>query len=167
MDRSKLIKIFKNKNNRTIFIIFIIGVALMIAAHSFSGKKAQPEPQAAETAVYTADEEKRLADMLSKIEGAGSVSVMITYNSGTEKNLAYETKTSEREGSGERSEDKKAVTSDGEPVVVKEVYPSVKGIIIAADGADKPQVKTAIREAVVALTGVAAHRVCIFKKEEE
>lgn len=139
----------------------------MIAAHSFSDKPRVQETSAAVSTADTQDEEKRLADMLSKIEGAGEVSVMITYYTGTEKSLAYETKTSEREGSGERSEDKKAVTSGGEPMVVKEIYPSVKGVIVAADGADKPAVKAAIREAVTASTGAQAHRVCIFKKEEE
>lgn len=167
MDRSQIIKIFKNKNNRTIFIIFIIGVALMIAAHGFNQKKTERRETAYVTGISVRDEEQRLADMLSKIEGAGSVSVMITYSSGTEKSLAYETKTSSREGSGEKSEDKKAVTSGGEPMVVKEVYPSVKGVIVAAEGADKPEVKAAIREAVTASTGAQAHRVCIFKKEEE
>lgn len=166
MNKEQIIKIFKNKNNRIIFIIFIIGVVLMAASQYHTEKRGSvTESVSANTGVL--GEEERLEKMLSRIENAGSVSVMITYYSGTEKSLAYETRTQERESSGEKSEDRKAVTSGGEPMVVKEVYPSVKGVIVAADGADIPSVKAAIREAVTASLGVGAHRVCIFKKEEE
>lgn len=165
MNKEQILKIFKNKNNRIIFIIFIIGVVLVLTAqnHKDTGGESAYTPT---SAVSVRDEEERLAEMLTQIEGAGRVSVMITYESGTEKSLAYETRTSSREESGERSEDRKAVTSGGEPMVVKEVYPQVKGVIVAADGADSASVKTAIREAVTASLGVSAHRVCIFKKEE-
>ena len=60
---------------------------------------------------------------------------MITYYSSSEKNIAYETKVSSREK--EESEDKKAVMTDGEPMVVKEVYPKVRGVIVTADGGRK------------------------------
>ncbi len=165
MNKEQILKIFKNKNNRIIFIIFIIGVVLVLTAqyHKDTGGGSAYTPA---SSVSVRDEEERLAEMLAQIEGAGRVSVMITYESGTEKSLAYETRTSSRESGGERSEDRKAVTSGGEPMVVKEVYPQVKGVIVAADGADSASVKTAIREAVTASLGVSAHRVCIFKKEE-
>ena len=78
-------------------------------------KKADVQPTAAVTSVE--DEEERLANILSQIDGAGEVSVMITYYSSSEKNIAYETKVSSREK--EESEDKKAVMTDGEPMVVK------------------------------------------------
>ena len=166
MNKEQIIKIFKNKNNRIIFIIFIIGVVLVLTAQHHKDTYGGENVSAPASAVSVRNEEERLAEMLAQIEGAGRVSVMITYESGTEKSLAYETKTSSRENSGERSEDRKAVTSGGEPMVVKEVYPQVKGVIVAADGADSASVKTAIREAVTASLGVSAHRVCIFKKEE-
>ncbi len=166
MNKEQIIKIFKNKNNRIIFIIFIIGVVLVLTAQHHKDTYGGENVSAPASAVSVRNEEERLAGMLAQIEGAGRVSVMITYESGTEKSLAYETKTSSRENSGERSEDRKAVTSGGEPMVVKEVYPQVKGVIVAADGADSASVKTAIREAVTASLGVSAHKVCIFKKEE-
>lgn len=116
--------------------------------------------------VKTEDEGERLADILSQIDGAGEVSVMITYYSSAEKDIAYETKTASREDKSEESEDKKAVMADGEPMVVKEVYPKVKGVIVTADGAGNAAVKAAISEAVAASLDVPAHRICIFKKEE-
>ena len=161
MNKEDLLKIFKNKNNRLICLILIIGVVLMAVASV--DKKADVHPTAAVTSVE--DEEKRLANILSQIDGAGEVSVMITYYSSSEKNIAYETKVSSREK--EESEDKKAVMTDGEPMVVKEVYPKVRGVIVTADGGGNSAVRSAISEAVTASLDVPAHRICIFKKEEK
>ena len=90
MNKEDLLKIFKNKNNRLICLILIIGVVLMAVASVDKNKKADVQPTAAVTSVE--DEEKRLANILSQIDGAGEVSVMITYYSSSEKNIAYETK---------------------------------------------------------------------------
>ena len=158
MNKEDLLKIFKNKNNRLICLILIIGVVLMAVASVDKNKKADVQPTAAVTSVE--DEEKRLANILSQIDGAG---VMITYYSSSEKNIAYETKVSSREK--EESEDKKAVMTDGEPMVVKEVYPKVRGVIVTADGGGNSAVRSAISEAVTASLDVPAHRICIFKKE--
>ena len=161
MNKEDLLKIFKNKNNRLICLILIIGVVLMAVASVDKNKKADVQPTAAVTSVE--DEEKRLANILSQIDGAGEVSVMITYYSSSEKNIAYETKVSSREK--EESEYKKAVMTDGEPMVVKEVYPKVRGVIVTADGGGNSAVRSAISEAVTASLDVPAHRICIFKKE--
>ena len=164
MNKEEIIKIFKNKNNQLICLIFIIGVVLMVAAGGY-GSKEKAVSNVKE--ITAADEEKRLSDILSQIDGTGEVSVMITYYSSSEKDIAYETKTASREDKSELSEDKKAVMSDGEPMVVKEVYPRVKGVIVTAQGAGNAAVRSAISEAVSASLDVPVHRICIFKKEEE
>lgn len=166
MNKEQILKIIKNKNNLTIFLIFIIGVVLMIMSGGHKKNTIKPEESMSAAASVTS-EEARLEAILSQIDGAGEVSVMITYYSGSEKNLAYETKSASRSEGSETSEEKKAVTSGGEPMVVKEVYPRVKGVIVAAEGADNPAVKAAIHEAAMASLDVSAHRICIFKKEEE
>lgn len=163
MDKEEILKIFKNKHNRLICIIFIIGVVLMVVA---GGHKKETPAVKTDNDISAASEEKRLAGILSEIDGAGRVSVMITYYSSTEKNIAYETKTASREDKSEESEDKKAVMTDGAPMVVKEVYPKVKGVIVTAQGAGNATVRSAISEAVAAALDVPAHRICIYKKEE-
>lgn len=159
MNKDKLIKLLKNKNNLIICLILIIGIVLMAV-----GGKDKPEDINSKAEVQDLTEEERLEQILSQIDGAGEVSVMITYYSSTEKNIAYETKTSSR--STEESEDKKAVMTDGEPMVVKEVYPDVKGVIVTAQGAGRADIQAEISEAVSAALNVPAHKICIFKKEE-
>lgn len=159
MDKDKLIKLLKNKNNLIICLILIIGIVLMVV-----GGKDNKEENIETTKTEVVTDERRLEDILSQIDGVGEVSVMITYYSSSEKDIAYETKTSSR--NLEESEDKKAVMTDGEPMVVKEVYPDVKGVIVTAQGAGRTDVKAAISEAVSATLDVPVHKICIFKKEE-
>ncbi|MCC8160774.1 MAG: hypothetical protein LIO53_05630 [Oscillospiraceae bacterium] len=134
----------------------------MVAAGGYK-KDSAAENTAQEVSI--ADDERRLEEILSQIEGAGEVKVMITYYSSSEKDIAYETKTSLVEDKSE-SEDKKAVMTGDEPMVVKEVYPRVKGVIVTAQGAGNAAVKAAISDAVGAALDVPAHKICIFKKEE-
>lgn len=163
MNKDIFTKILKNKNNQIICIILIIGVVFMLFS---SGGK---EKEQSVKAVATIDEEERLEEILSHIDGAGQVSVMITYYSTSEKDIAYETKTNTVgfDSRSEESEDKKAVMTDGEPMVIKEVYPKVKGVIVAADGGSSSVVRQAISEAVTAVMDVPAHRVKIYKRDQK
>lgn len=164
MSKEVLLKIFKKKNNLLICVILIIGVVLMVAGVP---KKDKAAVESVGT-LKVEDEERRLADILSQIEGVGNVSVMITYYSSTEKSIAYETKnnTAQAEDKSEKSEDKKAIMTGGEPMVVKEVYPKVKGVIVTAKGAGNSAVRKSVSDAVAAALDVPAHKICIFEKEE-
>ena len=164
MKNNEFVKLLKNKHIQLLGVIFIIGAVLMITFGNGTGDKTE-KIQATQS---TANDEERLSDILSKIDGAGAVDVMITYYGTARKDIAYETKTNSvgRDEGSEESEDKRAVMTGNEPMVIKETYPEVKGVIIAAQGADKAYVRQAISEAVTAVLDVPAHRVCIYKKEE-
>lgn len=144
-----IIKKLKKRNNIAMLIILIIGAAI-IAFSSGSGGKTEVTANTANSG-----EEERLEEILSEIDGAGQVSVMITYESTMEKDIAYD-------GDNDR-----AVTSGGDVMVKREIYPKVKGVIVIADGADTPSVKQAIKEAVTAVTGAGANRVCVFSRGAE
>lgn len=162
-------KIFsKIRNTNYIYIILIIGVAVMLL---FSGGKEGTEQEKPVLPDRTFSEEEKLSGILSQIEGVGNVSVMITYFTSNEKAIAYETKTDRKAetstGFGGESRDEKAVMADGGPVVVQEIYPEVKGVVVIADGADIPSVKQAICEAVSTSMGIALHKICVLPKSEE
>ena len=164
MKNNELIKLLKNKHIQLLGVIFIIGAVLMITFGNGTGEKTEK----VQTSQTTANDEERLSEILSQIDGAGKVDVMITYYGTAEKDIAYETQTNSvgRDERSEESEDKRAVMTGSEPMVIKETYPEVKGVIIAAQGADKAYVRQAISQAVTAVLDVPAHRVCIYKKEE-
>lgn len=153
----------KIRNTNYIYVILIIGAAVMLLSPGIG--KRTPKPAASEKII---SEEARLEDILSKTEGVGEVSVMITYYASSEKALAYETKTNRRSDSSgvpdAESSDEKAVMSDGEPVILREIYPDVKGVVVIADGAKDPSVKQAVCEAVSTSLGIAMHKICVLPK---
>lgn len=69
MSKDMFEKILKNKNNRIICIILIIGVVLMLISSGGSKKDKISD----KTTVY--DEEARLEEILSDIDGADSATV--------------------------------------------------------------------------------------------
>lgn len=142
-------KIIGNRNNRTMLVILIIGIAIIVISGFIPDKKDEVKGESAQTAEICGEEE-RLGEILSEIEGVGRVSVMISYISTSEKDIARE------------SESGRAVVSGGNVVVKREIYPQVKGVIIIAEGAENPKVKQAIKEAVTAVTGAGANRVCVY-----
>ena len=121
---------------------------------------------------------RKLEDILEKIDGAGDVKVMITYqDSGTQ---VVEKDKNTSENSLEESDSTGGVRSTKEqqlqestvyeeadagntPFVSKELLPKVEGILIVASGGDNQKVKQNISEAVLALFQVEAHRIKIVK----
>lgn len=122
--------------------------------------------------------ELQLEKILSKVEGVGNVSVMITYkDSGTqvlEKDSNTSSNTSEESDStggsritkesGKQETTVFDETGDGStPFVAKELNPEIEGVLIVAEGGDQMAVKQNISEAVLALFPVEAHRIKIVK----
>ncbi|MCQ1529824.1 stage III sporulation protein AG [Lutispora saccharofermentans] len=128
---------------------------------------------------YGSEIEKQLSSILSKISGAGKVSVMITYESGKElvtqkDNSRVDKITDEKDTNGgtrvinESSIDDKTVMvnqqgGSSQPIVVKEINPEIKGVIVVAEGARNSKVKLKISEAVQTVLDVPAYRVTVLE----
>jgi len=117
-----------------------------------------------------ADIERRLSELLSKVEGAGQVSVMVYADTSSEQVPAYndiqDTRNDERvDGKSlEISETRQlALSGTDEPVILKVIIPQIKGVIVVAEGADDVLVKAQLNNAVCTLLGIPEHRVQILK----
>jgi stage III sporulation protein AG len=125
--------------------------------------------------------EIKMKSILSKIDGAGEVDVMITYVSGAEIVPAVDLKKSDSStqekdtGGGTRNVDQHDYESeivyyektDGckTPVVIKDLQPVIKGVIVVAKGGDNPQVKEKLTKAVQVLVDIPVHRIQVFKSK--
>ena len=121
--------------------------------------------------------EKKLANMLVKMEGVGSVSVMVTTVSNEEKVLAEDTSshtqhTEEKDQSGgSRVTENTQLTNDvvlqngNTPYVIKEYAPEIKGVFILAEGAGDSVVKNQMIDAVSRLLDVPVHKISVEKKK--
>lgn len=65
----------------------------------------------------------------------------------------------------EASDESKEIVmdSDNNPITEKVVLPKIEGAIIIAEGGDNANIKTSIVQAVSAVTGLATHKVQVFK----
>lgn len=109
---------------------------------------------------------RELEKILSKVEGAGRVKVLINYNQSGEKILAYdmESNINEKE-SGKENNSKSEVVYDGNkmPVILKEYMPKVEGVIIVAQGGNIENVKKQLISGTVALLGIDEHKIEVLK----
>lgn len=115
--------------------------------------------------------EQRLMDTLSSVRGAGKVKVMITYETGNEIVPAMNTDvTSSISVSGEnqtRTESSSPVTTyqngENEAIVLMEREPTVRGVIVVAQGASDISVRLKLQAAVQAVLGVEAENVEVLE----
>ncbi|MDO4300116.1 MAG: hypothetical protein Q4D26_01855 [Clostridia bacterium] len=109
---------------------------------------------------------RELEKILSSVEGAGRVKVLINYNQSGEKILAYdmESNINEKE-SGKENNSKSEVVYDGNkmPVILKEYMPKVEGVIIVAQGGNIDNVKKQLIAGTVALLGIDEHKIEVLK----
>ena len=156
-------KIEKYVNNRSLYIIIIIGIVFMV----FSGGYQPPGDNVAQNHdAYT--DEVRLGEILSRIDGVGKVHVMVTYYGTTTRDIAFEKKqnVSYSEDETVKSEETSVVTSGSEPLVKGIVYPKAKGVVIIAEGAGDVRVKKNITDAVIAALDIASFKVCVLEGKE-
>lgn len=132
-----------------------------------------------ESDTYTKTLEERLKRVLAKVEGIGSVEVMITLKGSKElvilKDDPYTQESmNEDDGEGgnrvsssiEKEESTVMVNSgNGEslPYVIQELEPKIEGIIVIAEGGDSSEIMTEIMEAVQVLFDVPAHKIKVMK----
>lgn len=131
------------------------------------------------TRTYEQQLETRVKNILKNVDGVGKVDVMIALYSSSEKVIRSDTNSSgslteETDSSGgtRRSESSAYSTTtimedsngNSTPVIEKEVYPEISGIVISAEGGDDPKVRSEISTAMEALFGLPAHKIKVLKR---
>ncbi len=166
----KFIKTVKGK--QILIGAFSLGLILMIvpwgALNAGNGKGETNEANSAAYAQPVFDlreEEKRLEAALSKIEGAGSVTVVLTLETGLERRLAEnrdESRDEDADGSVRLRQSSETVTLSDEAVTSIYIYPKYRGALVVASG-NGPGVKLQIIQAVAALTGLSSDKITVVK----
>lgn len=135
----------------------------------------------APTLTYEQRLETRLKEILSHVDGVGAVDVMIVLRSSEERVWLTDRETnssSTREtdsGGGSRQIQSQEISEEtvltgqsgsAAPVLEKEVYPEISGVVVSAAGGGSPVVQAEISAAVEALFGVPSHKIKILKRVE-
>ena len=127
--------------------------------------------------------EQRLSAILSQMDGAGRVKVLVTFAdygaNVVEKDVSYTRNNEEQMGMNQEkiytttSENTETtvytVTEDGEdvPFVQKVMVPKVEGVFVLAQGGNNPEIIREMKEAIMALFGIEEHKIKIAKMKGE
>lgn len=194
--KAMMVKKIEGNPKKTIenLVVFVIILVVTIVAINMIWKEDKQNPseqddtkvlaqknqtiQEKESQVVEQNElEQKLEAILSKIEGAGNVEVLITYSQSSELVPVYNesstvstTEESDQQGGTRRIEEnttqKEVIYEENsgqkELVTQKVINPKVEGAIILAEGAEDSTVKTNIVQAVEAVTGIATHKIQVF-----
>ncbi|HOB64609.1 MAG TPA: hypothetical protein PKH08_05610 [Clostridia bacterium] len=118
-------------------LVIICLIVLIYSSITAGAEKKKPDPKL-DNGGYTqsaTELEKRLGDILSEIDGAGKVSVMITYEAQT------------------------ANSGDGDAIE------GIKGVVVVADGAENPAVRIRLITALRTLLDIDADSIQIFDRK--
>lgn len=159
---SRIADVFKK--NKFVFLILGIGLVLLLLPpfnHSEEEKVVIPESTANILSV-----EDQLSQILSYVQGAGKVQVMLSIASGEE--TLYQTDDNHSTDADHASVKSDTVTITGsdrsEIGLIRQINPPVySGAIVVCQGADNPSVRFAVVEAVSKITGLGSDKISVLK----
>ena len=141
-------------------LILLLGMVLILWPSKQKQPEEAPVPELTESAPSI---EEELEDILSCIDGAGKVRVLLSLRTGDE--TVYQTDTASTKGQDTESRTVTTVMAGSEdvPVVRQTVYGQYRGALIVCQGADSPSVRLQLVNAVAGLTGLPADRITVIK----
>lgn len=163
-------KIKKDKKALTIVIIGLLGIFLITLSGVDTDEDERQiiQVNTSEDGYITNEElSQQLEALLEKIEGAGSVSVMITFDSSYETVYAYDYTESLDQDDDSSSNNYKSEyiiideDSNENGLIIKSIYPTIRGVAIVCDGADSAVVKQRIISTVSALFDISTTKISV------
>ena len=162
MDRSTLKKRLVGliKEYRYAALILTAGLILMLLPTGRKEERIQSAPLVMESEMN--DLEDRLGEILSSVQGAGRVKILLTQARGEQ--TVYQTNSQERENA--LTEDTVVVTASDrsqQGLVCQRIPPKYQGAVIVCEGADKAVIRLALVEAVSKATGLSTDAITVLK----
>lgn len=147
------------KKYRYVLIVLLIGIGLMLIPDL--SKKEGTDPQS--TMSDHTDQTEELTEILSQIQGAGKVRVLLTL-AGGERTVYQTDQDLDTDGS---VSSKTVIITDADRnqqgMVQQILTPEYRGAIVLCQGAGDASVRLAIVEAVSDATGLSTDRISVLK----
>lgn len=150
------------KEYRYVILVLVLGILLMMLPQGKTEEKKDdnvliPETEAVETL------QEQLEQLLSQVQGAGKVRVLLTEAEG--ERVIYQTDGEQSSQNSSRADT--VIVSDSaraESGLVQQILPpSYMGAIILCQGADSASVRLSLIEAVSNATGLSSDRISVLK----
>lgn len=166
MDRGSLTERLSDcfRKYRYVLLVVLAGICLM----SFPEKRAEeiPREETRENVSGQMDLEESLAQILSTMEGAGKVEVLLTESAGERILYQMNEDTTSRPDAQELRSDTVLVAGNDrqEAGLVRQIIPpTYLGAVIVCQGADQAAVRLSIVEAVMGVTGLTSDKITVLK----
>ena len=168
---------------RAVVAIGIAGMVLILLGSLFPGAQGQSGTPTAEEGSMNSQEylektEARLERLLSRVQGVGKVSVMLTLEHGVEYRYAKDEKLSQNStttysgGIPQRLEEEQEqeqsyllIDSSGgrRPLVLTELPPRIQGVVVVCEGAGSAPVASRVIDVVTTSLGITSLQVCVVQ----
>ena len=158
----KIIEIIKKY--RYAIVVLIIGLVLILIPNT--DQSDTNEETSVPQTINTDTTQEELKHILSKIDGAGSVEVMLTVAEGEEIIYQENKDLSNEDNSTDSKFDTVTVTDAqrNQTGLIRKINPpKYLGVIVLCQGADDPVVKLAIVDAVSKITGLGTNCISVLK----
>ena len=155
------------------YVLIVVAAGILCLGWP-SRSPTEPEQQAAGASASSMDLEAiqtEMEEILGAIQGVGELRLMLTVDTGTQRELAgdtclsYSGETTAPEDYSRTTETVVVSGGSGEDqvVVTRETCPQFRGALVVCQGADDPQVKLSVIEAVSALTGLGSDKISVIR----
>lgn len=172
----RLFNLLSGKNLKIIVLVIIFIVALIVFL-KLSGEKSSSKTSSASSnqvyltsLEYSQALEQKLESVLSQVKGAGQVKVMISLDGSPELKYAMDSDTkvsNSTNGSttSTSSESPILVGKNGStsPLILTEILPKIKGVIVVSSGANDISIKLDILNSVSTLLGISTDKINVLK----
>ncbi len=164
-------KLKKDKKALLTVSVGVLGMLLVLLSElPLTDSDTYKKEDASQGEFYNDDLVRQTEKLISQIEGAGKVSVMLTYEA-TEETVWAKDVNEKSEGEGGADTEEKYIivdTSDGESgLAIKVIYPRIRGVAVVCSGGDDPVVNSRIKSLVSALFDIGSNRISIARRAEE
>lgn len=166
-----------DKGRRWLIVIGVVGIALLALSEWLPKNRGEDAVETLSAEVFVRQTEERLTTLVGSIEGAGKCRVLVTLENGVEYVYATQQRVNS-DRSEDTDDDSKRLTqkddsersvivveTDGgrQGLVVTELQPTVRGVVVVCEGGDREDVRARVTEAVTVAMDLSEKRVCVTK----
>lgn len=152
-------RIKKDKKSMLVIALGISGMLIIL----FSGTNETTDDTAVDINCNTYAEDivlKQVEELISEINGVGKAEVVITYENDFE--TVYAANSNEKYTGDDVHIDREYIITDDETgLIIKTVYPKVRGVAVVCQGGDEPVVKEKIYSALSALFDISSNKISV------
>ena len=142
-------------------IAVVLGIFLMLVPKLFNNDRTENKESATDENVtyYSERLEEKIRELICKSKGVGNATVVVSLDTTGE----YVWAENKSEGGENTLSEYVIVNKDDneETVLIKEIYPRVRGVAVVCDGGNSAEIKNRVTALISAALGIPANKIAV------